>query len=142
VIVLLRRLTLIVVLTFTSSATNSWLTLLNQLYLALHLLCWPYRHRRDNLHEALTLMALSLLTTVMTAYPSWQQRPPQVTAVLICLVIVPFMVGAAIGMKDLHHRCMRQQQEDRQWAAAVIVRRTSQRRLQQLEPEAEENPQL
>jgi len=89
VVVIVRRLLLILVLTFVVQSVYTWLTMLNGAILFLHALTWPYQTESDNWMESMALAALATQTTMLTAYPSLQSRPPQVSSVLWCLLWIP-----------------------------------------------------
>jgi hypothetical protein len=110
VCILLRRLALIVVITFASRGTAySWLTILNNLFLALHILARPFKHSRDNAYETLTLLALSVQTGLLSGYPNLQQRPDVITAFLLLLLAVPVVVGVVLGCLRWYQRWKRYQ---------------------------------
>ena len=89
VAVLARRLVLILVWTFVQSSVWVWLSMLDYLVLLVHTLSWPYHRHLDNWMEAMTLLALSLQTTLLSAYPDAQDRPLAVRAVLWSLLGFP-----------------------------------------------------
>ena len=98
VVILLRRLVLIVVLTFVQRGVYSWLTILNYLFLTLHLLLWPYAHARDSALELLTALALTTQTGVISAYSTPESRPSWVGGLLWLLFVLPFGVGVATAL--------------------------------------------
>ena len=89
VLALVRRLVLILLLTFVVHAPNSWLSAVNFAILAVHLSCWPYRVDRDNWLETLTLSALCLQTTILSAYPEYDERTTLASISLRLLLFVP-----------------------------------------------------
>ena len=109
-VVLLRRLVLIILLTFTAHP-YTWLTVANNAFLALHLVASPFRHRKDNQFEALVLAALALQTTTLTAYPTAAQRPTGVTALLLLLFLAPVAVGAVLFGLALYQRWRRAREQ-------------------------------
>ena len=93
VVMLLRRLLLIVVLIFTSSGSAYvWLTVINFGYLYFHSLLSPYRLEQDNVLEAITLLALALQTSLLSAYPDANQQTLEVRWMLWLLLIAPFVL--------------------------------------------------
>jgi hypothetical protein len=103
--VLVRRLVLVTLLMLVrDSAVWIWLTLANNLALAIHLIVLPYERRRDNTLETVTLLSLSVQTTVLSAWP-----PPYLSAALLsvfnALVIGPLLPLALRGLMLLWVRC-------------------------------------
>ena len=108
VAILLRRLVLIVVLTFAQRGVYSWLTIINYLFLTLHMLLWPYLHPRDSAQELATLLALSMQTAVLSAYPSPQSRPDWLRGLLWLLFVLPFCLAAGLAWWGRCYRLIQQ----------------------------------
>ena len=98
VFVLLRRLSLILLLTFVSRGVYSWLTVLNNAFLTIHLLVWPYRHSRDSVLELLTLGALTTQTGILSAYSTQLARPAWVRSLLWLLFAGPCLTGGGMAL--------------------------------------------
>jgi hypothetical protein len=108
VVNLMRRLLLIVILTFVTTSVNTWLTACNTLMLLLHLLTWPYKREADNSLEAWTLAGLVAQTTVLSAYPVYLQRPLAASVALRVLLLFPLLLLAALyGLDKLRQRRLR-----------------------------------
>jgi hypothetical protein len=75
--VLVRRLVLVALLvSVRSSSVWIWLSLVNQLALALHLKTEPFERPMDNSLESLTLLSLALQTTLLSVWRRRSSAPP------------------------------------------------------------------
>ena len=104
VFVLVRRLSLIVLLTFVSRGVYSWLTVLNNAFLTTHLLAWPYHNPRDSALELLTLSALATQTAILSAYTSQATRPAWASALLWLLFTAPCLMGFVLALRSWQQR--------------------------------------
>ena len=94
--VLVRRLLLVSLLVFVRDSTVwTWLTLVNNCLLALHLKLEPYERRMDNTLEALTLLSLSVQTTLLSVWPAPNHSRALVGAfsTLVIAPLVPLAVA-------------------------------------------------
>ena len=107
-----RRLALILVLTFASAAPFVWLSLLNSAVLVLHAHAWPYRLERDNWVESVSLATLVLQTTLLAGFPTFQERPAEVSIALWGLLLLPGAVMALLGISDLYRAYSKHRRAD------------------------------
>ena len=93
-----RRLLLAAVFAFVPSQTVFiWLTLANQLILALHLQLQPFRRRRDNVLESVCLLLLCIQTSLLGAIPTNPAGSAPLTSVLSLLVLAPILMALCGG---------------------------------------------
>jgi hypothetical protein len=114
IVILMRRLILILIMTFVAESTFGFLLFANYSFLALHLIAWPYKNVVDSWLEVLTLAALSTQTLVLNSYPNAQLRPAGATALLLLLFILPAVVVIATGIGGVLWRY-------RRWSPEQIV---------------------
>ena len=95
-----RRLLVVAVLVVaTESRLWVWLTLTNNVLLAIHLQVQPYERERDNLLETLTLFALCLQTTLLCMW-----TPSTQPALFAALVLGPVLVLVAVKVTSALQR--------------------------------------
>ena len=101
VVVLCRRMALVVPLVLWHDA-DVWavMSMINFLFLALHLRLLPYERRQDNLFESAALLSLALQTTLLSLFP-----PPYLTAGL--LVTFGLLVVAPLALLLQRLSCVR-----------------------------------
>lgn len=99
--VLVRRITLVGIVTFLTSTDNKymWLSCANVLFVTAHTLVRPFETSRDNFAELVALTVLALISTMLTAF----DIPLSFSHSLIISLLV-FLPGGTMLLLFLHKR--------------------------------------